>query len=42
MNQVIGHRFPDIELANEEGQAVRLLQIAGQFPLILTFYRGYW
>ncbi len=42
MNQVIGQRFPDIELPNEEGHPVRLSQIAGKFPLIVTFYRGYW
>ncbi len=42
MNQVIGHRFPDIELPNEERHSARLSQIAGKFPLIVTFYRGYW
>ncbi len=42
MNQVIGQRFPDIELPNEEGHALRLSQIAEKFPLIVTFYRGYW
>lgn len=42
MNQTIGKRFPDFELPDQEGQLVRLSQIAGKFPLILSFYRGYW
>jgi peroxiredoxin len=42
MNQTIGQRFPDIELPDQDGQLVRLSQIAGKFPLIVTFYRGYW
>lgn len=42
MNQAIGKRFPDFELPDQEGQLVRLSQIAGKFPLILSFYRGYW
>jgi len=42
MNQAIGKPFPDIELPDHEGQRVRLSQIAGKFPLILVFYRGYW
>jgi peroxiredoxin len=42
MNQVVGQRFPDFELQNQDGQWMKLSQIAGDFPLILTFYRGYW
>jgi peroxiredoxin len=42
MNQSIGGRFPDFELPDHDGNAVKLSQIAGNFPLILTFYRGYW
>jgi len=42
MNQIVGKRFPDLELPDHEGQALKLSQIAGKFPLILTFYRGYW
>ncbi|HEX9144540.1 MAG TPA: redoxin domain-containing protein [Candidatus Binatia bacterium] len=42
MNQVIGQSFPDIELQNHEGQWVKLSQLAGKFPLIVSFYRGYW
>jgi peroxiredoxin len=42
MNLAIGQRFPDIELPDQDGQATRLSELAGKFPLILTFYRGYW
>jgi peroxiredoxin len=42
MNQTIGQRFPDIELPDQDGQIVRLSQLAGKFPLIVAFYRGYW
>ncbi len=42
MNQAIGRRFPDLELPNEEAQPVKLSEIAGKFPLIVIFYRGYW
>ncbi len=42
MNQAIGRRFPDLELPNQEGQEVKLSEIAGNFPLIIVFYRGYW
>ena len=42
MNQTIGRRFPDFELTDHDGQIVKLSQFAGKFPLIVTFYRGYW
>ena len=42
MNQAIGGCFPDIELQNHEGQWLKLSQLAAKFPLIVTFYRGYW
>jgi peroxiredoxin len=42
MNQAIGERFPDLELPDHTGSATRLSEIAGKFPLILIFYRGYW
>jgi peroxiredoxin len=42
MNQQIGKRFPDLQLAAHDGQAVKLSDVAGKFPLILVFYRGYW
>ena len=42
MNLKIGDRFPDIELPDHDGQQVKLSQLIGKFPFILTFYRGYW
>jgi peroxiredoxin len=42
MNLKIGQPFPDVELPDHENQPVRLSQFAGKFPLILSFYRGYW
>jgi peroxiredoxin len=42
MNQTIGKRFPDLEMADQDGQVVKLSALAGGFPLILVFYRGYW
>ena len=35
MNQSIGNQFPDFELSDHDGQAVKLSQIAGKFPLIV-------
>jgi peroxiredoxin len=42
MNQRIGQRFPDFELMDHESQTVKLSLYAGKFPLIISFYRGYW
>jgi peroxiredoxin len=42
MNQTIGERFPDFSMTDHDGQAVKLSQFAGKFPLIVSFYRGYW
>jgi peroxiredoxin len=42
MNLSIGQRFPDFELPDQEGQAVKLSEAVGKFPFILSFYRGYW
>ena len=39
---VIGGRFPDLEMPNHLGEPTKISSIAGKFPLILTFYRGYW
>jgi hypothetical protein len=39
---VVGGRFPDLELPDHRGQAVRLSALAVEYPLILSFYRGYW
>jgi peroxiredoxin len=42
MNQTIGKPFPNIELPDHDGQLVKLSELAGKFPLVLSFYRGYW
>jgi peroxiredoxin len=42
MNQTIGKPFPDFELPDQDGQPVKLSELVGKFPFILTFYRGYW
>ena len=38
----VGHRFPDLELPDHRNRGVRLSALAEGFPLILSFYRGYW
>ena len=35
-------RFPDFELPDQDGQPVKLSELVGKFPFILSFYRGYW
>ena len=42
MNLQIGQRFPDFELPDQDGQPVKLSELIGKFPFILSFYRGYW
>jgi peroxiredoxin len=42
MNQNIGSQFPDFEMLDHDSQPIKLSQFAGKFPLILSFYRGYW
>jgi peroxiredoxin len=42
MNLKVGDKFPDIELPDQDGQVVKLSDLVGKFPFILTFYRGYW
>ena len=42
MNQTVGQRFPDVELPDQDEQVVTLSQIAATFPMVLSFYRGYW
>ena len=41
-NLVVGGRFPDLELPDHRRQRVKLSELAGGFPLIVSFYRGYW
>ena len=38
----MGAAFPDVELPNESGVAVRLSEIATSQPLILALSRGWW
>ena len=42
MKLKIGERFPDIELPDQDDQQVKLSDLVGKFPFILSFYRGYW
>jgi AhpC/TSA family len=42
MNQSIGKKFPDFEMADHDAQIVKVSQYAGKFPLIVSFYRGFW
>jgi peroxiredoxin len=42
MNQSIGKPFPDFAMADQDGQLVKLSELAGKFPLIVSFYRGFW
>jgi peroxiredoxin len=39
---VVGARLPDLELPNHLGDSVRLSTLAAGYPLIVSFYRGYW
>lgn len=39
---VPGGRFPDLELPDHAGVPVMLSKLAQGFPLVLSFYRGYW
>jgi peroxiredoxin len=39
---VIGRSFPDLELPDHRNQSVKLSELAAGFPLIVSFYRGYW
>ena len=39
---VVGGRFPDLELPDHRGEAVRLSTLAGGYPVVVSFYRGYW
>jgi peroxiredoxin len=38
----VGRRFPDLEIPDCQGKPVRLSTLVGEYPLILSFYRGYW
>ena len=38
----VGKRFPDLTLSDHRQQLITLSELANGFPLILSFYRGYW
>jgi hypothetical protein len=42
MKLSIGQKFPDFELPDHCGETVKLSELVGKFPFILSFYRGYW
>jgi hypothetical protein len=39
---VVGRRLPDLELPDHRRRSVRLSALANGYPLIVSFYRGYW
>lgn len=39
---VVGKRFPDLELPDHRSELVTISALTKGFPLILSFYRGYW
>ncbi len=39
---VVGGHLPDLELPDQRREPVRLSKLAAGFPLIVSFYRGYW
>jgi len=39
---VVGSRFPDLVLPDHRRNPVQLSALAGGYPLIVSFYRGYW
>jgi peroxiredoxin len=41
-NLVVGGPFPDLELPDHRREPVKLSKLADRFPLIVSFYRGYW
>ena len=39
---VVGKHFPDLALPDHRAQIIKLSELANGFPLIVSFYRGYW
>jgi peroxiredoxin len=37
-----GGRLPDLTLVDHRGESVTLSKLASGFPIVLSFYRGYW
>jgi peroxiredoxin len=38
----VDKRFPNLTLPDHRQQLITLSELASGFPLILSFYRGYW
>jgi peroxiredoxin len=39
---VVGKRFPDLTIPDHQDHLNKLSDLANGFPLIMSFYRGYW
>jgi peroxiredoxin len=39
---VVGGQFPNLTLPDHRNQPVTLAKLANGFPLIVSFYRGFW
>lgn len=39
---VVGKRFSELTLPDHQQQSITLSELANGFPLIVSFYRGYW
>ena len=39
---VVGKLFPDLTIPDHKEHLTRLSDLANGFPLIVSFYRGYW
>jgi hypothetical protein len=37
-----GHKFPDFQLPDQEGNVLKLTQRMRGWPMIIVFYRGIW
>jgi len=39
---IVSKRFPNLTLPDHRQQLITMSELANGFPLILSFYRGYW
>jgi len=39
---VVGKRFVDLTLPDHQHKPTKLSELANGFPLIVSFYRGFW
>ena len=39
---VVGSRFPDFVLPDHRRTPMQLSKLADGYPLVVSFYRGYW